>query len=564
MQRSAPSMQRSAPSVQRSAPSVQRSAPTAQRSAPSVQRSAPTVQRSTPSVQRSAPTVQRSQPTPSNRPSFADRPSVTGPSRAAEVGRRSGEIGQSRTNVGRPNYDSIDRALDNAARGNRDLSRSADRTLDRTTGRADRTVDRTIDRADRTVDRASRDIGRSTDRAGDQVDRTRDNAFDRAGDRVRDTARDTRLDADGRVRASRDGVTADGRVRGNTGPTRADVDSQLGLRNNRDGAGRNRESRLTSNPDWVNTRSGSRAVNREINSTLASAIGTRDRGDRDFDRGDRDGDRGDRVGDRDGRRGNHDWDRTWSNHTHRWDRWGSPVRNYWGQNYIGRGGWNPWFNNRWFANYSIYRPFGYLNYYGYGGGGYYRPWSYWYGRPNWYGLTGWFGGYGWNSPYYYDYGYGGNVLYNNGGVYVQDTYVGTPVQYAQSAAVLATVNPDDIDQDGKADWLALGTFAMVNNRDQRDPQQVVQLAVDKNGIISGTFFDRDRDEAFAVTGRVDRETQRVAFRIDNNPDIVYETGIYNLTQDQTPILVHDGSNELNTSLLVRLDLPEDQQVEVRE
>jgi hypothetical protein len=496
---------------------------------------------------------------------------VTGQQRAADVGRRSAEVGQGRTNVGRPNYDSVDRTLDNAARSTNNLNRNADRT---------------IDRADRTVDRANRSVDRATDRAGNQVDRTRDNVVDRAnqtrdnvtdradrtrdnitdradraGDRVRDTARDTRVDADGRARVGRDGITADGRARTNAGPSRADVDNQLGIRNdrNRDGGGRNRESRLTSNPQWVNNR-GDRSASREINTTLASAIGTDGaRGDRSGNRGDRDGVRGD--GDRDGRRGNRDWDRNWSNHTQRWNQWGNPVRNYWGQNYIGRNGWNPWFNNRWFANYSVYRPFGYLNYYGYGG--YNRPWSYWYGRPNWYGLTGWFGGYGWNSPYYYDYGYGGNVLYNNGGVYVQDTYVGTPVQYAQSAAVLATVNPDDVDQDGKADWLALGTFAMVNDRDQRDPQQVVQLAVDKEGIISGTYFDRDRDEAFAVTGRVDRETQRVAFRIDNNPDIVYETGIYNLTQDQTPILVHDGSNELNTSLLVRLDLPEDQQVDAR-
>lgn len=232
------------------------------------------------------------------------------------------------------------------------------------------------------------------------------------------------------------------------------------------------------------------------------------------------------------------------------------MRGYWNDYYLGRWGrgFNPWFNDAWFGRYSIYRPFGYFNYFGY------RPWSYWWGRPTWFGITGWFGnGYGWNDPWYYDYGYGGNVVYTNGGVYVADTYVGTPVEYAQSAAVLATVDPNDIDRDGQADWLALGTFALVTNRDARDPEMIVQLAVDKNGIISGTFFDRERDEAFAVTGRVDRDTQRVAFRIDDNPDIVYETGMYNLTQQQTPVLVHDGSREMRTSLLVRLDLPEDEQ-----
>ncbi len=59
--------------------------------------------------------------------------------------------------------------------------------------------------------------------------------------------------------------------------------------------------------------------------------------------------------------------------------------------------------------------------------------------------------------------------------------------------------------------VALGTFALVTNREQLEPQQLVQLAVNRDGIVSGTLFNKENDEAFAIQGRVDKETQRVAF-----------------------------------------------------
>ncbi len=37
------------------------------------------------------------------------------------------------------------------------------------------------------------------------------------------------------------------------------------------------------------------------------------------------------------------------------------------------------------------------------------------------------------------------------------------------------------------------------------------------------------------------------------PDLVMETGIYNLTQDQAEVLVHFGPEQTQTVLLVRLD-----------
>ena len=55
---------------------------------------------------------------------------------------------------------------------------------------------------------------------------------------------------------------------------------------------------------------------------------------------------------------------------------------------------------------------------------------------------------------------------------------------------------------------------------------------------------------------MDKDTQRVAFRIGESDQIVVETGLYNLTQEQAPVLVHFGADKVENWLLVRLEAPE--------
>jgi hypothetical protein len=61
-----------------------------------------------------------------------------------------------------------------------------------------------------------------------------------------------------------------------------------------------------------------------------------------------------------------------------------------------------------------------------------------------------------------------------------------------------------------------------------------------------------------LKGTADAKTQRVAigFADGKNEDVVLETGIYNLTQDEAPSLLHHGSGETQPALLVRLTPPE--------
>ncbi len=227
-----------------------------------------------------------------------------------------------------------------------------------------------------------------------------------------------------------------------------------------------------------------------------------------------------------------------------------------------RSNWNHSNNNRCFHNnWWVGRSFIGIGPYGWGGWGYspwlnYYPWSYWWGRPSWNSCVAFLPSYGWGNGYYYDYGPGGNVAYGNGQVAVDGQVVGTDAEYAQSAAELASVAPEELKAVPPADWMALGTFSMAVKDNEVDPARVIQLAVSKNGLVSGTIHNRTSGNTYTVQGRVDKETQRLAFTIGEDRNTVLETGIYNLTQDQTPVLCHFANGSTQTYMLVRLPEPE--------
>jgi hypothetical protein len=184
----------------------------------------------------------------------------------------------------------------------------------------------------------------------------------------------------------------------------------------------------------------------------------------------------------------------------------------------------------------------------------------WWRIPTWNALTSWFT---WAAPaicvqpIYYDYGPGGNVVYQDKQVFVGEQGVASVADFAQSAAALATVPPpENEEQAAQAEWMPLGTFTVSSSENDTDPSRVLQLAVDKAGVISGTLYNQKTDRTVTVQGQVDKETQRVAFRFGES-DVVAETGLYNLTQHEVPLLVHFGDTRVDNYLLVRLDAPQD-------
>jgi hypothetical protein len=214
------------------------------------------------------------------------------------------------------------------------------------------------------------------------------------------------------------------------------------------------------------------------------------------------------------------------------------------------------------GGYGGYGLGGLGGYGGYGGLGNwwgYSPWLGNYAPGYWYGNTGWntfANNYGWQQPYYYDYGPNGNVVYQGNQVLVNDQPVGTADQYAQSAADLATVTQDQMN--APHDWMPLGTFSVATSTNDPKPVRVAQLAYDnKQGLISGTIFNQQSNNLYTLQGKVDPQTQRVAFTVGNDPNTVMETGLYNLTQNETPVLVHFGPEQTATYLFARLPEPKE-------
>jgi hypothetical protein len=154
---------------------------------------------------------------------------------------------------------------------------------------------------------------------------------------------------------------------------------------------------------------------------------------------------------------------------------------------------------------------------------------------------------------YYDYG--GNVTYDNGTVYYGDQPVATAEQYYDQAGQIAASGR----QEHNEEWLPLGVFAVIAEPAQTQTDKVVQLALNKEGVIRGNLQDSLAGKVTPVVGAVDENTQRVAMKLEGNDSVVVETGLYNLTNDEVPLLVHFGPDQQESRTLIRLKQPEGQE-----
>ena len=116
--------------------------------------------------------------------------------------------------------------------------------------------------------------------------------------------------------------------------------------------------------------------------------------------------------------------------------------------------------------------------------------------------------------------------------------------------------PQDV-QPAETDWLPLGVFAVTQDGESAgaDPTMFLQLAVSKQGIITGTFQNTASGIVKSVEGMVDKETQRSAWTPIGESRPLMETGITNLTQDTAGVLVHFANGDTQQWLLTRLKEP---------
>jgi hypothetical protein len=228
--------------------------------------------------------------------------------------------------------------------------------------------------------------------------------------------------------------------------------------------------------------------------------------------------------------GNHDWDwhrgRGWRDVPFAFGWWGG--NRYWGNHYYWNGGWrnDPWY---WWSPCSA--PL----------------------------LTAWVD-FGWNYPCYWDYGYGQDayVTYYNNTVYVDGQRYATALDYyAQVRNLARSVPPLSQDQLAGIEWLPLGVFS-VTRQGANQATELMQLAVSKDGILSGTLLNQQTGQARPLQGMVEQATQKAAWTFADSPTdaLVVETSLYNLTAPECTALAHLDAVNTEVWQLVRLQQPQ--------
>ncbi len=204
-----------------------------------------------------------------------------------------------------------------------------------------------------------------------------------------------------------------------------------------------------------------------------------------------------------------------------------------------QGDWNGrnLFNDRFWGDHN-YNP-----YYRYAGANYWRA-ATWAGAASWLGST-------WSSPYYYD----------SGSYYpvTQDDVSAAP-QYYSDVSSNAAPAPQQQPQDPQAassPWMPMGIFALTDDTPSpSDPNMYLELALNKDGTLAGSYFNSSSNQVYPVTGVVDKATQQAVWKTssaDKAP--IFTTGLYNLTQTQTPVSVHYNDGTEQNWLMVRMQGP---------
>lgn len=208
------------------------------------------------------------------------------------------------------------------------------------------------------------------------------------------------------------------------------------------------------------------------------------------------------------------------------------VRQGLGNNYRG------WFNNNFWDNHD-YHPL------------YWNNAANWWGAESWAGVNSWLG-YGWSDPVYYDYGYPIYVNASQDTEYLQAESTQLQQNVYSGGQEIAQGSEESSQPSG--DWLPLGVFALVNDvSNAADANMFFQLALSKDGEISGSYYNNSVDKIFPMEGLVDKQTQLAAWKMsigEGSP--IFQTGVFNLTKSQTAVVVTYSDGSQQNWLLIRI------------
>jgi hypothetical protein len=154
------------------------------------------------------------------------------------------------------------------------------------------------------------------------------------------------------------------------------------------------------------------------------------------------------------------------------------------------------------------------------------------------------------------YDYGANLVYEDNRVYYNGELVAAAEDYAAQAADLAAAGQAAKTQE-KEEWQSLGVFGLVQG-EEKEANNIFQLAINKDGVIRGNYYNVLTDSTSPVFGSVDKKSQRAAWSVGDKKEPVFETGVGNLAEPETAVLVHFGKDRTQQMTLVRMEQPKEE------
>lgn len=133
-------------------------------------------------------------------------------------------------------------------------------------------------------------------------------------------------------------------------------------------------------------------------------------------------------------------------------------------------------------------------------------------------------------------------------------YFENNVAYPQDEEINSQPNGKNSEDFAGNGWLPLGVFALTRESKYfPSPKIFMQLALNKSGELAGNLYDSAYEENFPLIGQVESNTQRAVWKMlhsANSP--IIETGLYNLTLNETPVKFTYADGSVQDFFLVRV------------
>jgi hypothetical protein len=145
---------------------------------------------------------------------------------------------------------------------------------------------------------------------------------------------------------------------------------------------------------------------------------------------------------------------------------------------------------------------------------------------------------------------------DTGATQVNQLADGTAPETIDVAAVAAKLAQNGATEPPKdAQFLPLGVFSLAPEN-QPEASVMVQLAVSKDGVLRGSYFDLVSDQEKKIHGSIDKQTQRAAWTVGPQGKVVFETALANLTEEKGPVSLHYENGQIGRWTMARFDDPE--------